>query len=191
MTNSFSMSTNETGKANPPNRKVKKVQNQTTENLVMRLLPFEKIKCDRQNHAQCTKLGMECKYFINERISRGGKKSSRLTADEKKLRGLMNSANENKKAKQESVETAKSQDTQSLLSSSPTNSSTTSTANPLAPSIATSIEEVEQQQFDTAPNTKDYTANPNQSQQEQLGIEDETFKTPGIGYISEFVGISE
>ena len=95
---------------------------------------------------------MECKYFINERISRGGKKSSRLTADEKKLRGLMNSANENKKAKQESVETAKSQDTQSLLSSSPTNSSTTSTANPLAPSssIATSIEEVEQQQFDTA-----------------------------------------
>ena len=122
---------------------------------------------------------MECKYFINERISRGGKKSSRLTADEKKLRGLMNSTNENKKAKQESVETAKSQDTQSLLSSSPTNSSTTSTANPLAPSssIATSIEEVEQQQFDTAPNIKDYTANPNQSQQEQLGIEDETFKT--------------
>ena len=51
---------------------------------------------------------------------------------------------------------------------------------PLAPSssIATSIEEVEQQQFDTAPNIKDYTANPNQSQQEQLGIEDETFKTP-------------
>ena len=68
----------------------------------------------------------------------------------------MNSTNENKKAKQESVETAKSQDTQSLLSSSPTNSSTTSTANPLAPSssIATSIEEVEQQQFDTAPNIR-------------------------------------
>lgn len=186
--NSFSMSTNETGKANPnvqivqDGKVVKKVQ-KTRQRRILSCVycHSKKIKCDRQKPcSQCTKLGMECKYFINERISRGGKKSSRLTADEKKLRGLMNSANENKKAKQESVETAKSQDTQSLLSSSPTNSSTTSTANPLAPSssIATSIEEVEQQQFDTAPNTKDYTANPNQSQQEQLGIEDETFKTP-------------
>ena len=55
--NSFSMSTNETGKANPnvqivqDGKVVKRFKNQTTENLVMRLLPFEKIKCDRQNHA--------------------------------------------------------------------------------------------------------------------------------------------
>lgn len=54
----------------------------------------KKIKCNRQEPcSQCNKLKVECKYFINERISRGGKKSSRLTAYEKKLRGIDTATN--------------------------------------------------------------------------------------------------
>ncbi|CAG87646.2 DEHA2E02288p [Debaryomyces hansenii CBS767] len=39
----------------------------------------KKIKCSRVQPVcnNCDKLGLECKYFINERVSRGGKKSSR------------------------------------------------------------------------------------------------------------------
>ncbi|CAI5759175.1 unnamed protein product [Candida verbasci] len=49
----------------------------------------KKIKCSRSNPCEnCIKLEIECKYFINERQSRGGKQSSRLTEDEKKMRGI-------------------------------------------------------------------------------------------------------
>lgn len=45
----------------------------------------KKIKCSRVQPVcnNCDKLGMECKYFMNERKSRGGKQSSRLTEKEK------------------------------------------------------------------------------------------------------------
>jgi hypothetical protein len=41
----------------------------------------KKIKCSRIHPVcnNCEKLGIECKYFVNERVSRGGKKSARLT----------------------------------------------------------------------------------------------------------------
>lgn len=40
----------------------------------------KKIKCSREQPIcnNCDKLGLECKYFVNQRVSRGGKKSSRL-----------------------------------------------------------------------------------------------------------------
>lgn len=46
----------------------------------------KKIKCSRQQPIcnNCDKLGIECKYFINERVSRGGKKSSRVNQNPSK-----------------------------------------------------------------------------------------------------------
>ncbi|ODV81432.1 uncharacterized protein CANTADRAFT_24379 [Suhomyces tanzawaensis NRRL Y-17324] len=45
----------------------------------------KKIKCSRVQPIcnNCEKIGIECKYFVNERISRGGKKSARLTDQER------------------------------------------------------------------------------------------------------------
>lgn len=50
----------------------------------------KKIKCSRVQPVcnNCEKLGMECKYFMNERKSRGGKQSSRLTEEEKISRAI-------------------------------------------------------------------------------------------------------
>ncbi|CAX42397.1 zinc cluster transcription factor, putative [Candida dubliniensis CD36] len=188
--NSFSMSTNVTGIPNPnvqiiqDGKIVKKVQ-RTRQRKILSCVycHSKKIKCDRQEPcSQCTKLDIECKYFINERISRGGKKSSRLTADEKKLRGLTSSAEESKKGQSKSDEATKSQDTQSSLSSCPTNSSTTTVTNPLATSssLETNIEEVEQKHFVTVSDNKNFIENSNQTQREQLGIDDGAFKPSGL-----------
>lgn len=40
---------------------------------------LKKVKCSRQHPMcdNCNKLGIECNYFVNERVSRGGKRSSR------------------------------------------------------------------------------------------------------------------
>ncbi|CUM64410.1 uncharacterized protein PRCAT00002013001 [Priceomyces carsonii] len=46
----------------------------------------KKIKCSRVRPMcnNCDKLGIDCKYFINERVSRGGKKSSKLEGSDEK-----------------------------------------------------------------------------------------------------------
>ncbi|CUM55962.1 uncharacterized protein AC631_05332 [Debaryomyces fabryi] len=48
----------------------------------------KKIKCSRVQPVcnNCDKLGLECKYFINERVSRGGKKLSRLVEPQTKVK---------------------------------------------------------------------------------------------------------
>lgn len=57
----------------------------------------KKIKCLRVQPVcnNCEKLGVECKYFINERVSRGGKESARLSDKEKESRGLNSTRDKN------------------------------------------------------------------------------------------------
>ncbi|EMG47054.1 hypothetical protein G210_2669 [Candida maltosa Xu316] len=117
----------------------------------------KKIKCNRQEPcSQCTKLEIECKYFINERISRGGKKSSRLTETEKKLRGLQDASSSSITTSTTSTTHQQQQHqhqqpmngSSSSQSSSPTNSSSTvsNSAPPVTAtsSIATSIDDMDQ-----------------------------------------------
>lgn len=44
---------------------------------------LKKVKCSRQHPMcdNCNKLGIECNYFVNERVSRGGKRSSKSHLD--------------------------------------------------------------------------------------------------------------
>ncbi|KAG7661703.1 uncharacterized protein J8A68_004761 [[Candida] subhashii] len=72
--------------------KIKKVQKSRQRKILSCVYCHsKKTKCSKTYPActNCIKLGFECKYFINERISRGGKKTARLSDTERQIRGLV------------------------------------------------------------------------------------------------------
>lgn len=72
-----------------PNGKVMKVQ-KTRQRKILSCIycHSKKIKCSRVQPIcnNCSKLGIECKYFVNERVSRGGKKGAGQPGDATGLR---------------------------------------------------------------------------------------------------------